>query len=99
MGEQRSGHEPPGADVYGWVDRLADELGVPREVIDVEAVLDLARETAQGVARPAVPLTGFFVGYAVGAGGKDRAELDRVAAAVTALARAWAGASGPEAGR
>lgn len=93
MAEQNR-HEPAGADVHGWVDRLAAELGVPREVIDVETVLDLARETAHGVARPAVPLTGFFVGYAVGAGSHDRAELDRVAETVTRLAQAWGEARG-----
>ncbi|WP_157436418.1 DUF6457 domain-containing protein [Actinospica robiniae] len=31
-------------------------------------VLDLAREAAHGVARPAAPLTTFLAGYALGAG-------------------------------
>lgn len=95
---ERSGHEPAGADLYGWVDLLVAELGVAPDAVDVEAILDLARETAHGVARPAVPLTGFFVGYAVGAGTRDRAELERVAARVTALAREWASAREGDAG-
>lgn len=38
-------------------------------------VLDLAREAAHGVARPAAPLTTFLAGYALGAeGGLDRLE-------------------------
>ena len=86
----RAGHEPAGHDLYAWVARLAAEFGVDPALVDVEAVLDLARETAHGVARPAVPLTGFFVGYAVASGTRDRAEFDRVAARVTDLAREWA---------
>ena len=36
-------------------------------------VLDLAREAAHGVARPAAPLTTFLAGYALGTeGGLDR---------------------------
>lgn len=91
----RSARAEEGAhDVHAWVARLAAELGVDPDLVDVEAVLDLARETAHGVARPAVPLTGFFLGYAVAAGARDRAEVERVAARITDLARAWAGEHG-----
>ena len=83
-------HEPAGHDLDAWVALLAGEFGVDPTVVDVQSVLDLAREAAHGVARPAVPLTGFFVGYAVAAGTRDRAEFDRVAARVTALAQEWA---------
>ncbi len=83
------GHEPAGHDLDAWVALLAEEFGVDPTAVDVQAILDLARETAHGVARPAVPLTGFFVGYAVATGSKDRAELDRVTGRVTALAQAW----------
>ena len=79
-----------GHDLDAWVTLLASEFGVDPAAVDIQTVLDLARETAQGVARPAVPLMGFFVGYAVAVGTRDRAELERVAARVTSLARAWA---------
>ncbi len=83
-------HEPAGHDLDAWVALLASELGVDPAAVDVQSVLDLARETAHGVARPAAPLTGFFVGYAVAAGTRDRAEFDRVAERVMALAQEWA---------
>ncbi|HEX4790540.1 MAG TPA: DUF6457 domain-containing protein [Actinospica sp.] len=47
-------------------------------------VLDLAREAAHGVARPAAPLTTFLAGYALGAEGG----LDRLAALVSELSAA-----------
>lgn len=54
-------------------------------------VLDLAREAAHGVARPAAPLTTFLAGYALGAEGG----LDRLASLVfdlSAAARTHTGA-------
>jgi hypothetical protein len=48
------------------------------------------------VARPAVPLTTFLRGIAVGAGGADRAALEVAAARVAELTAAW-GAQGGEA--
>ena len=51
-------------------------------------LLDLARDAAHGVARPAAPLTTFLVGYAAGLAGGSRAELDRAVATATALATA-----------
>lgn len=82
-------HEPAGHDLDAWVALLAGEFGVDPAAVDVQAVLDLAREAAHGVGRPAVPLTGFFAGYAVAAGTRDRAEFDRVAARLTVLAQGW----------
>jgi len=84
-----SPHGAPGADIYRWVAMLVEELGVGPDVIDVEAVLDLAREAAAGVGRPAVPLTSFLVGCAVGARGGGRATFDEVAEHVMVLAREW----------
>ena len=47
------------------MDELSDELGIDAEV-DMSAVLDLAKEAAHNVARPAAPLTTFLVGFAAG---------------------------------
>lgn len=52
-----------------WVHELADVLGVDPAAVDVTALLDLARDAAHGVARPAAPLTTFLVGLAAGRGG------------------------------
>jgi CTP:molybdopterin cytidylyltransferase MocA len=72
-----------------WITAVKDELGIDLDV-DTKALLDLARDAAHGVARPAAPLTTFLVGYAAARaqGGPDAvAEAARKAAA---LARRWA---------
>lgn len=72
-----------------WMTLLAAELGVPVEevaALDLNAVLDLTRVVAHGIARPAGPLTTFLVGYAAGRSGTALGEvaplLDRAARAV-----------------
>jgi hypothetical protein len=66
-----------------WLARLADALDVDPSVVDVDLVLDLARDAAHGVARPAAPLTTFLVGFAAGSRGGGRDEI----AAATQTAR------------
>ena len=52
-----------------WLATLAAELGVPRiDTAEITRLLDLARDTAHGVARPAAPLSAFLAGVAVGRG-------------------------------
>ena len=53
-------------DLDSWVKALEAELGLPPETIDVGAVLDLARDAAHAVERPAAPLTTYAVGDAAG---------------------------------
>ncbi|MER5213978.1 NTP transferase domain-containing protein [Streptomyces sp. NPDC002838] len=72
-----------------WISAVKDELGIDLDV-DTGALLDLARDAAHGVARPAAPLTTFLVGYAAaqaGGGPEAVAEASRKAAA---LALSWA---------
>ncbi|KUO00112.1 NTP transferase domain-containing protein [Streptomyces caeruleatus] len=75
-----------------WISAVKDELGLDLDV-DTKLLLDLARDAAHGVARPAAPLTTFLVGYAAaqargGQGGPEAvAEASRKAAA---LALRWA---------
>ncbi|MEJ8649268.1 DUF6457 domain-containing protein [Streptomyces sp. MS1.AVA.3] len=69
-----------------WITAVKAELGIELDV-DTAALLDLARDAAHGVARPAAPLTTFLIGYAAGQQGRDVQELtDRAAA----LAHRWA---------
>ncbi|WP_061962405.1 DUF6457 domain-containing protein [Demequina flava] len=49
-----------------WVEALATELEVDTGVVDIDRLLDAAREAAHAVSRPAAPLTTFLMGYAVG---------------------------------
>ena len=68
-----------------WMDELCDELGVDAEV-DISAILDLAKDAAQGVARPAAPLTTFVVGYAAGMRGGSVSDISDCTETATNLA-------------
>ncbi|WP_433338366.1 NTP transferase domain-containing protein [Spirillospora sp. CA-294931] len=68
-----------------WVEAVCAELGLDRDLIDRDLVLDLAREVAHGVARPGAPLTTFLMGLAVGRGAAAR----DTAARLTELAQEW----------
>ncbi|MFI5616097.1 NTP transferase domain-containing protein [Streptomyces sp. NPDC051567] len=46
-----------------WITTVKNELGID-VAVDTTILLDLARDAAHGVARPAAPLTTFLVGYA-----------------------------------
>lgn len=71
-----------------WAELVREELdlaGAERlEKEDVDRVLDLARDAAHSVARPAAPLTTYLLGIAVGRG----ADPDAAAAALSRLALA-----------
>ena len=75
---------------------MAGATGRPELNLSAEQqalVLDLAREAAHGVARPAAPLTTFLAGYALGAeGGLDR--LAELVAELSTAARAHGGGTG-----
>lgn len=67
-----------------WVAAASDALGLT-EPVDVALLLDLAREAAHAVARPAAPVTTYLLGLAVARG----ADADRASAMLTELAREW----------
>lgn len=68
-----------------WEQTLRSELGAdPGEDVQ-RTVLDLARVVAHTVDRPAAPLTGFYLGLAVGRG----EPLQPTAARVAQLAKGW----------
>lgn len=70
-----------------WIATLKKELDLPEDfTIDVALVLDLARDAAHGIARPAAPLTTFLVGLAAGRAGGSTEDVQRAAqAAIDAL--------------
>lgn len=75
-----------------WITAVKDELGYELDV-DINVLLDLARDAAHGVARPAAPLTTFLVGYAAGraaAGGGGPEAVAEASRKATALALRWA---------
>ncbi|MFD7226775.1 NTP transferase domain-containing protein [Streptomyces sp. NPDC059881] len=85
-----------------WITAVKDELGIELDV-DTGALLDLARDAAHGVARPAAPLTTFLVGYAAAKAGGDSAKaVAEAARKAAALAERWAaeaGGAGADIGR
>ena len=66
-----------------WTDAVRDALQL--DPIDPKLILDLARDVAHGVLRPAAPLTAYLVGIAVGRGAEPRAAV----AAVQQLVDKW----------
>ena len=72
-----------------WIDTVRREFGIDAP-IDRNLVLDVARDVAHGVARPAAPITAYLMGLAV-ANGADPADA---AARLSRLAAERAG-SGP----
>lgn len=71
-----------------WIAEVKSELGIELDV-DTATLLDVARDAAHGVARPAAPLTTFLVGYAAGRAGGDPAAVAEAARKAQALALAW----------
>jgi hypothetical protein len=73
-----------------WITAVKEELGIELDV-DTGLLLDLARDAAHGVARPAAPLTTFLVGYAAAkAGGGGAEAVAEAARKAAALAGRWA---------
>jgi hypothetical protein len=74
-----------------WLKAASAELGLDEQTgaAHRDLVLDLARDVAHGVARPAAPLTTFLLGLAAGRAGGSAEDIERIAAALTAAAAAW----------
>ncbi|MFD5509425.1 NTP transferase domain-containing protein [Streptomyces sp. NPDC127051] len=83
-----------------WITAVKTELGID-VAVDTKILLDLARDAAHGVARPAAPLTTFLVGYAAAraeAAGADPATAVAEASRKAAdLALRWAAEAEAEA--
>jgi hypothetical protein len=66
-----------------WTDAVREALDLGP--VETKLVLDLARDVAHGVMRPAAPLSAYLMGLAVGRG----AEPAQAAAVISGLARDW----------
>ncbi len=77
-----------------WTTALCRELGLDVEV-DTELLLDVAKDAAHGVARPAAPITTFLVGYAAACHGGDAAAVEAAADTARLLATRWTTDSSP----
>ncbi|WP_031509112.1 DUF6457 domain-containing protein [Streptomyces megasporus] len=72
-----------------WMTAVKAELGIDLDV-DTALLLDLARDAAHGVTRPAAPLTTFLVGYAAARAGGSAEDVAAAARKAAELARRWA---------
>lgn len=68
-----------------WAEAACAELGLSANQVSVKTVLDLARDIAHQVERPAAPLTAFLLGLAVGSG----QPADEAVRRLTDLAARW----------
>ena len=51
-----------------WIEAACAELDIDAALVDRRMILDLARDAAHQVDRPAAPVTAFLLGVAVGRG-------------------------------
>jgi hypothetical protein len=68
-----------------WVAELCAALSLDPSAVDRSALLDLARDAAHNVARPAAPLTTFVAGLAAGTRGGSATDIADVVAVVQRL--------------
>ena len=67
-----------------WIDAVCAELGIAAQV-DVTAILDVARDAAQNVERPAAPVSTYLLGIAAAQG----IDVQDAARRIGALATEW----------
>ncbi|MGH3497927.1 MAG: DUF6457 domain-containing protein [Nocardioidaceae bacterium] len=71
-----------------WVTAVQTELGIKLD-LDTDLVLEVARDAAHLVERPAAPVTTFLIGYAAALRGGGSDHVDEVAAQVSRLTETW----------
>jgi len=71
-----------------WIAALCHELDLD-VAVDEGLLLDVARDAAHNVARPAAPVTTFLVGLAAGRAGGTPEDVARAAEVASRLALEW----------
>ena len=72
-----------------WVVAVSEELGLPALPSDTRTILDMTKDVAHNVDRPAAPVTAYLIGIAVGRGMRLPDAIERV----QELADSWPGTS------
>jgi hypothetical protein len=75
-------------NLHDWIDELMDVLDIDAE-IDEGLILDVAREAAHRVQRPAAPISTYLLGYAAGLSEGTPEQVELLAARAIALAEKW----------
>ena len=77
------------AELEAWIGEVCAALDLPPGLAQHrQLLLDVARDAAHGVMRPAAPLTTFLVGFAAGRAADPAQALPEAAATVMAMANA-----------
>ncbi|MHB1615178.1 MAG: DUF6457 domain-containing protein [Actinomycetes bacterium] len=76
--------DAPDNRLDSWVEEVSRALGLSTRV-DRDLLLDLSKEAAHRVARPAAPLTTFLLGLAAGAAGGTPVDVAAAARVIAEL--------------
>jgi hypothetical protein len=79
---------PPEA-LDAWAEAMRELFGLDADDIPIPLILDLARDVAVGVARPAAPLSAFVAGLAAGRAGGSPEQVRKAVSEITSLAGGW----------
>jgi len=79
---------PPEA-LEEWAVALRERFDLGAEDVPIGLILDLARDVANGVARPAAPFSAFVAGLVAGRQGGSPDDIRAAVAAVVELAGTW----------
>jgi len=77
--------------LHDWIDELCDVLELDDAEVDEGLILDLARQAAHSVEKPAAPVTTFLLGFAAARRGGSQADVEELAGRAAALAEKWGG--------
>ena len=72
-----------------WTAALREHFGLADGDVPIPLILDLARDVANGVARPAAPLSSFVAGLVAGRAGGSPEDTRAAVEAITTLAGEW----------
>jgi Domain of unknown function (DUF6457) len=78
-----TGHPP---ELDDWSRRLIEALGLELDSVDIDLILDVARDSAHAITRPAAPVTTFLVGYAAALAGGGPEQIERASRIAQLLA-------------
>jgi molybdopterin-guanine dinucleotide biosynthesis protein A len=72
-----------------WAAALREHFGLSEEDLPIALILDLARDVANGVARPAAPFSAFVAGLVAGRSGGSPDQVRGAVAEISRLAGDW----------
>lgn len=72
----------PYADLEAWVAVLAERFELDASQLPLTPILDLTRDIAYGVARPAAPVSAYIVGLVAGMAGGSGGDINEAITAV-----------------